>query len=800
MPIKRSKYSVPTDQLRRFIEPVSAEQTEQTDLSLGQDDALSSMDIGLHMADDEYAQRHYNIVVVGSPKTGRTKQTLKHLERWAAQQPYRPPDAVAVHDFDSPRRFIVAHVANGAGHELADMMLDFGKKAITELPQVAQDFQQDNDTSRKLEEAREHIFIEASKAIHHLSCAIQHDDETGQIRITPVSLQDPTQPITKEELESLSEDVRQEVDQRWDKAMAIAKEFINAGMRKLEETFGNPMEDVFRMSIDHARETCDQWLEPIRELAAGNAEFERYLRGLTKHVSALAAQPQEQEGPFSDGSNQMLAAVRHWCEIRVLVDNGGCETKPVIFEDKPSYTSLFGCPHAEQVSANATRMDHTMVEGGSFLAAHGGCLVLDCRNLLRLGRDPAFVKLLEVMRTGKLTIETMPAFLDLETIVDYRSSEIPVDVRVVLICNPRLEMLLRSYEPDFDNLFRVVSEFETELPLERAKPIYSRFVEICQRTDDLPNFSPKAIAKLMEYGARRAGDQNKASIELGFLKDAIRQSAYWARRSNAKWVSPKHVRQAFQAQYESRSRYIRRYQDYVDSGQMLLSLDGGRAGQINGLVVMQLPGDVMFGMPKRITANVYAGQGGVVLVQRQTKQSGPLSNTAIEEIIGYFYATYGRDKAIALTARLSFEQTYGGVDGDSATVAEYVAMISALTGLPVDQRGVVTGSMNQLGDVQPIGGVNEKVEGHYHLLKRKGLLSSEHFAVVPKLNVHQFMLDEQLVSDHRRGRYHIYGIDHVDQALEIFLKTPMKKINELVFARLEEMREKDSDKNKSAKK
>jgi lon-related putative ATP-dependent protease len=491
-------------------------------------------------------------------------------------------------------------------------------------------------------------------------------------------------------------------------------------------------------------------------------------------------------GDQPDPKEKMLRLLDHLTQVKLLVNNQGNAHPPVIHAKVPKFAQLFGTYHGKPTKDGGVIIDHTMIEPGDLLKANGGYLILDLRDLLRWSGGIGLFKLLQVIRDRRLSIERIERFAGYEGMVKFRPQDVEVDVRIVLICDHMLARLLRHYEPEFDNLFRVNAEFESEMDITGAPAAYTAFVEACQISDDLPVFSKEAIARLVEYGVRRAGDQTKVSLELGVIKDVMTEAAHWAKSEESETVEREHVHKALKLRFHRRSLAIRRYQRHLDNGTFLWSQDGMSVGQGNGLAVLGISKEVTFGIPSRITGRAYAGKGGVILVQEENKTSGPSTTGAIAVIRGLLSGRYGRKKPLGLTVQLNFEQNYGGVNGDSASLIKTAITLSAISELPIDQRFAVTGSMNQWGEAQPIGGVNYKIEGHFSALKRRGLLKpdSGHGAIIPIQNVKDLMLDQEVVEAVRQELYTIYAVSHVDEVLELLMHKPIKTIDKTVKKKL----------------
>jgi len=779
----RTKFAVSAAQLRRVCDPNSVNGVQDKSDVIGQAQAMASIELGLKMSAGDYAKSHYNIVVVGSQNTGRTAKTLQKLRQYAAAIEAAPSDVLCLYNFAAPRRPVLVTVPGGQGQELKKRLSLLGKYVTLILPRMIAEFRALR--LQMLQVEVEKLWREAGEKVKAYGFLLAEDDKTRFL--VPMSMSKQDEPMPEEEYEALDEDIKAKLGEMHEQAQVILRE---TGA-KAKKVIAKATVENTKVEQKLANEAVAKKVAPLRELVGKNEVFGRYLTEVEKAAVKCGLKEEESGGANPllmlgqrNGEGDEKQMFLRQTEINLLVDNKGVKQPPVVHVKVPQYSELFGRINHQPVGPDTVRVDHTMIESGAVLKANGGYLILDLGDLLSWGGAISFYKLLKVIRTRKMAIEGKAKFVDVETLVDFHSEEFPVDVRVVAVCDRHMERMLRHYVAEFDNLFRIVAEFDNEMGVDEAPKAYASFVEICRADGQLPEFTPEAVAKLVEYGSRRVGDQGKASTEFGILKDVITEAAHWAKQAGAETVDAGHVKTAIEERFNRRALAMRRFHEHVDAGKIMLSHEDEKVGQINGLAVYALSEEVRFGLPTRITARAFAGPEKVVLVQREAELSGPSSNTAVAVIRGYLSGQYGRKKALSLAVQLCFEQCYGGIDGDSASLAETIAIISAITDLPVDQRLAVTGSMNQWGEAQPIGGANEKIEGHFGVLKRRGLLKAGHGVVLPKKNLEDLMLDEEVVEAQRQGLYQVYAVSSLDEALEIFLGRPAKEIHKLVEKKL----------------
>lgn len=793
----RNRLAVPADRLRKTCDPSTAVPKADASTIIGQKEALAAVRLGLEMVGDGYANSHYNIMVVGQANTGRTAKTVEFVRQYAAQVARPPQDTICLFDADNFRRPTLAHVPCGAGKQIKQRLEQLFELGANDLRQRVALVRQQR--LKDLHDNAEKVWQAASDQMLPLGYIVVETDDG--LFLTTRSIKSPDEPMSKEEHDALPEEVRDKLDERLEENQERVRAMmdqvviqIKALHAALEAQSDEPVSETMKQIL--AEET-----ESIRALAGDSAVFLAHLDKLEQLIIDFVMKEPEESGPGGPvmmmmGSGMVMGqgpkqpdpdqlVLASMCQVNVLVDNPPSEHPPVVHVELPQFSELFGRLNP-QVNGESLSLDHTMVESGAFLRAHGGYLILDLEDLLRWGGGISFYKLLSVIRTGKLKIEGKSQFVDAMTMIDYQTKEIDLDVRVIVVCNPRLAHLLRHFEPEFDNLFRINAEFDTMMAYEPSPSAYAAFVELCRASGDLPEFTPEAVSRLVEYGIRRTEDQTKASTEFGLIKDIITEAAHWARQSGCDQVAAEHVDQAIKARFDRQALLIRHYQEQLDRGFMLLQHEGATVGQVNALAVLAWNDEVRFGVPSRITARAFAGESKLVLVQRETDQSGPSSNTAVAVIRGWLSGQYGREEPLSLAVQLCFEQNYGGVDGDSASLAETVAAISAISELPIDQRLAITGSMNQWGEAQPIGGVNDKLEGHFQALKRRGLLKKGggHGAIVPIQNLDNLMLDPELVQAQRDGLYQVYFVTNIDEALELLLDRPAEEIHRLVRQKL----------------
>ncbi len=455
-------------------------------------------------------------------------------------------------------------------------------------------------------------------------------------------------------------------------------------------------------------------------------------------------------------------------QVNLLVDNAEAEGAPVVGEELPTYANLVGrVEHMPRFGALVT--DFTMIKPGALHRANGGFLLLDARTLLL--QPMAWEGLKRALRMGEVKIESVGQMLSLISTVSLEPEPIPLDVTVVLIGEPMIYYLLAGLDPDFPGLFKVPVDFGEDMEWsEETLGAYARLIATRARRLELLPLEAPAVARVIERAARLAEDSRRLSLHGAVLSDLLREADHWARRRRGSGIAEEDVRQAHEARIFRADRIRERAYDLIRRGVVLIDLEGERVGQINGLAVSQL-GGFAFARPSRITARVRVGPGKLVDIEREVEMAGPIHSKGVLILQGFLAGRYAMDRPLSLSASLVFEQSYSGVEGDSASSAELYALLSALAGVPIRQSFAVTGSVNQHGDVQAIGGVNEKIEGFFDVWRQSGG-RGEPGVLIPAANVQHLMLRDDVVEAGREGRFRIYAVSTIDQGITLLTGMP----------------------------
>ncbi len=790
-------------QLRLTTSPsdVACEHTgELTPLSgiIGQERAVRALRFGLGIR-----ARGFNIYLAGAPGTGRTTAATDYLRTAARAEP-TPPDWVYVHNFKDPYQPKALRLSPGKGRQFAEDVGKLIERVQAELPKAFESApytEQRGEIAEKLSDRRRELLSRLTQQAKERGMAIQATP-AGFV-IVPVR---DDKPLTDDEIEGMDEQSRDDMTRRRDEVEAELKSFLS-DMRTAEKSAAEEISKLDRevavYAIGHlVDETVAEYSDIegagdyLRALEEDVIDKQALFRG-TGHSGGDEESRHRQEA-MRDVFGRDMRFRRY--EVNVIVDNSTLLGAPVVIELNPTFTNLFGKMEKE-AQFGALTTDFTMIRPGALHRANGGYLVVPAREVLTNLFTYETLKL--AARSREIAIEEVAERLGLTTTKSLRPEPIPLDVKLVMIGDSYLHFLLHAYDPDFGELFKVKAEFGTTMDRTAEKTAqYAAFVcTLCEK-EGLRHLRAAAVAELIDHSARLAGDRHKLTTEFSEIADLIREADYWAGIEGADLIDRGHVERAIDEKHFRSNLIEERLRELVAQGVILIQTRGEQAGQVNGLSVFSL-GDLTFGSPARITATVGIGRAGVVDIEREARLGGPIHTKGVLILGGLLAERYARDIPLSLSARLVFEQNYGMVEGDSASLAETCALLSALSGVPIRQSIAVTGSINQKGQVQPIGGVNEKIEGFYATCK---LNSGENGpdgtqgVVIPESNVRHLMLRRDVVEAAREGRFHIWPVSTLDEALEILTGTPAGRqgtdgsypegsINARVMARLAQLAE-----------
>ena len=728
---------------------------------IGQDRAVEAIQFGIGIQ-----REGYNLFALGPSGTGKRTTIGQFLDLKSAAEPI-PPDWIYVNDFEKPHKPCAIKLPSGQGVLLRDDMEELIEELQTAIPAA---FESEDYRTRKQEveeefkERQDQAFAEVQKKAQERNVSL--------IR-TPVGLafapMQDGEVVSPEEFQKLPEKERKQVEGEIGGLQEQLQEVIYQ-VRQWEREAREKMKDLDR---EVAMFAVGHFIDSLRQKYASLQEIVDYLNAVQEDVIENVDEFRKtEEAPQIMGiplpPSLTGAPLFRRYQVNVIIDHSKSEGAPVIFEEHPTFNNLIGrVEHIAQMGALVT--DFNLIKPGALHRANGGYLIVDARELLL--QPYAWDGLKRVLRSRELRIESLGQALSLVSTVSLEPEPIPLDVKVILIGERLLYYLLYQYDPDFGELFKVEVDFNEEMERSpEANQLYARLIATLARRNDLRPFDRGAVAQIITRGARMAGDAEKVSVHLLSVSDLLREADYWAGEVGHKVVRASDVKRAIKAQIYRSDRVRERVQEEIQRGTILIDTQGERVGQVNGLAVLML-GNFAFGQPSRITARVSMGSGKVVDIEREVELGGPIHSKGVLILSSFLSSRYAPKHPLSLSASLVFEQSYGGVEGDSASMAELCALLSALAEVPIKQSLAITGSVNQHGEAQPIGGVNEKIEGFFDVCNARGL-TGEQGVIIPTSNVQHLMLRPDVVEAVKVGQFQIYAIETVDQAIELLTGVP----------------------------
>lgn len=766
------------DQLRRSCAPTdlafhSTDELEQLDEIIGQDRATRAIEFGL-----DIPSYGYNIYALGPAGAGKTTTIAQYLERQAAARPV-PNDWGYVNNFLRPDEPLALRLPPGGGRQLRDRFDALLNKLEEQLPKAFE--------SENYEEHRKELVKELDQRRQFVSENMEAFARVRGFAIiqTPMGLLFAPlidgKAATSEQFQQLPAEEQKayeakepELRAEMEKTLREIKAINDEAASRLQNLDREIAAATIGPGFDELQADYAQWEEVVQYLQEVREHISQHVEGYKSGISDGGREQESNPAALLMGPPESL--FEHY-RINVVVDHGGEVGAPVVVETNPTYYNLLG--RIEQEAQFGTLVtDYSLIKGGSLLRANGGYLVVDARALLR--QPLAYEALKRSLRHQQVKIEELGAQFSLIATTSLSLEPIPLDVKVILIGDPYTYYLLYAYDDEFQKLFKVRADFASQMDWTPENMVkVARFIRTRCAEEALPPFDPSGVAKVIEYSGRLVEDQRKLTTRFAHVADIVREAAYWARSAATAagqppaapiFVTGQDVQRAIDERRYRSSLVEERVREAIVNDTVMIDVAGAKVGQVNGLAVLAL-GDTMFGKPSRITAKTFLGQAGVVNIEREAKLSGKVHDKGMLIISGYLGGKFAQDKPLSLTATLTFEQSYDGIDGDSASSTEVYVLLSALARLPIQQGIAVTGSVNQHGEIQAIGGATAKIEGFFDVCKEKGL-TGQQGVIIPAANALTLMLREDVVEAVAAGQFHIYPVSTVDEGISILTGLP----------------------------
>ena len=735
---------------------------ESINTEIGQERGIKALVFGVNVD-----IKGYNIYLEGPSGVGKTMYAKNYLDKIAKKKKV-PNDWCYIYNFTNPNEPIAVSFPAGQGKEFKETMDAFIKDIRNDIKSTFNndDFEKEKTLIRQdFEEKRACLLDKLNQESE--KHGFQVKSAQNGIYMMPII---DGKTIEEEEFDKLDEDVKKEFEEK----SSIVQEQIMQVIGQIKEMERASDKRLEEWQANIALLTVNSHINYIKSKYKRNKKVNQFLndvkQDILKNISVFTAKEDEKQVP---GVGPRQESPKPWLNYRVnlFVDNSNLEGAPVIMDSNYSYQNIFGKLEYENYYG-ALKTDYTMLKPGLLQMANGGYIIFQAKDLLANGA--CYEALKKALRIKELSIENTADQRSSMVMISLKPEPIPLDLKVIMVGNDTIYQSLLSMDSDFRKLFKVKVEFAEDAPLtEENMNRLARFIHGFCEQEELPHLDKGAVAKVVEYASKISGDQEKLSTRFTDIAQVVGEAATWAKMDKKKLVTAEYIDIALKERIERVKKYDAKYMEMIKENTLLIDTSSSQVGQINGLTVMTI-GDYTFGKPVKITANTYMGKTGVVNIEREVELSGSSHSKGVLILTGYLGEMFAQDIPLSLTASICFEQLYNGVDGDSASSTELYAILSSLSGIPINQSIAVTGSVNQKGEIQPIGGVNDKIEGFFQVCKMRGLDGS-HGVMIPKLNVKNLSLSEEIVEAVKNKKFHIYAISTIEEGIEILTGVPAGK-------------------------
>lgn len=747
----------------------TTEDIEPLEGIIGQERARRAMEFGVRVE-----KQGYNIYVAGLNGTGRNTYTQSIIGLIAKEKPV-PSDWCYVYNFEYPDQPIAISMPTGIGSQFKEDMDKLNQELKVQIPKTFSGEEYNKRKTKILQQFQE----ESAKLMEELN---ETAKEYGFIfkrsvnGFVSIPLIDG-KPVNEEQYRNLDEETLSEIEKKNEQLQMITVEIFNKIKElehKTQETLKQLDEEVGMNAVGYLIKQMKQKYEQYK-----CEEILKHLDRVQKDIIENVADFKETEEDSGDVNIAWLTKAKktdHTLKYRVnlLIDSNKLKHAPVIIENNPTYYNLVGkVEYENQLGVLTTNF--TKIKPGALHRANGGYLIIQAKDVLT---NPfAWEALKRALKTRQVTIENIGEYVGHVATSTLKPKPISLSVKVVMIGNYYIHQLLYNLDEDYKKLFKIKADFDIEMNKndDHMYKIASFISKRC-KNDGLKHFHKSAVARVVEYSSRLAERQNKLSARFNEMVEIIDEADAWARMEAAEYVMAEHVTKAIKEKIYRSNKYEKKIQEYIKEGTILIDTEGAVVGQVNGLSVLDM-GEYSFGRPSRITVATYAGRKGIINIEREAKMSGSIHDKGVLILSGYLGRRFAQESPLSLTASIAFEQSYGGIDGDSASSTELYSILSSLSGIPIKQNIAVTGSVNQKGEIQPIGGANQKIEGFFRVCKERGFTGNQG-VMIPHQNVDNLMLDDEVIEAVQEGKFHIYPVKTIEEGIEILTGVPAGVPNE----------------------
>ena len=740
----------------------TTEELDNIETGIGQERGIKALEFGLNVDINGY-----NLYLEGPAGVGKTMYTKHYLDKISKKQK-TPCDWCYIYNFENPNEPIALPLHAGQGKEFKEQMDAFIKDIKNDLKNTFnnEDFEKEKALiAQTYEEKREALMVKLNKRSEKYGFQVK--SAQNGIYMMPII---NGKAIEQEEFEKLDDETKQNFEDN----SSIVQEQILQVISEIKNIEQESQKKLSEWQSNVALLTINAHINYIRSKFKRNKKISTFLenikKDILKNIDYFLVEPQietqQMPGPRPEPP-------KPWENYRVnlFIDNSAQEGAPVIMDSNYSYHNIFGKLEYENYYGSL-KTDYTMLKPGLLHKANGGYIIFQAHDLIE--NSVCYEGLKKALRQKQLLIENTADPRSPMVMVSLKPEPIPLDLKVIIVGDEQIYQTLLAVDYDFRKLFKIKVEFEDSSDnTEENMNKLARFIHGFCEQEQLPHLDPSAVAKIMEYSSRLADNQDKLSTRFNDLAQIIGEAATWAKMKKSKIVTAEFVDMALSERANRIKKYDSMYTEMIKENTLLIDTTGAKVGQINGLTIMNI-GDYMFGKPVKITATTYTGKNGVINIEREVDLSGSTHSKGVYILSGYLGEKFAQDIPLSLTASICFEQLYNGVDGDSASSTELYAILSSLSGVPINQSFAVTGSVNQKGEIQPIGGVNEKIEGFFQICKMRGL-DGTHSVMIPIQNQKNLNLSNEVVDAVKNGLFHIYAISTIDEGIELLTGVPAGK-------------------------
>lgn len=736
---------------------------EGINTGIGQDRGIKALEFGVNVD-----VKGYNIYLEGPSGVGKTMYAKNYLDKISKKKKV-PSDWCYIYNFDNPNEPIAVSLTAGQGKEFKETMDLFIKDIRRDIKNTFNndDFEKEKALiKQEFEEKRSSLLDKLNE--ESAKYDFQVKSAQNGIYMMPIV---NGETIEEEEFDKLDDEIKKQYEEK----SVIVQGQIMEAIGKIKEIERASDKKIEEWQSNIALLTVNSHINYIKNKYKRNKKINKFLtdikQDILKNISIFVGEDTTSNQPQQGGP--VKEPPKPWLNYRVnlFVDNSNSEGAPVIMDSNYSYHNIFGKLEYENYYGSL-KTDYTMLKPGLLHIANGGYILFQAKDLLANGI--CYEALKKALRIKEISIENTVDQRSSMVMISLKPEPIPLDLKVLIVGNDQIYQSLLAMDSDFRKLFKIKVEFEENAPIttENINKL-ARFIHGFCEQEELPHLDRTAVAKMVEYASKLADDRDKISTRFTEIAQIVGEAATWAQMDKKKIVTGEYVDIALKERTERVKKYDSKYMEMIEQNTLLIDTKGAYEGQINGLTVMTI-GDYTFGKPVKITANTYSGKTGVVNIEREVELSGSSHSKGVLILTGYLGQMFAQDVPLSLTASICFEQLYNGVDGDSASSTELYAILSSLSGIPINQSLAVTGSVNQKGEIQPIGGVNDKIEGFYQVCKMRGLDGS-HGVIIPVQNVANLNLSDEIIEDVKKGNFHVYAISSIDEGIELLTGVPAGK-------------------------